>query len=222
MTGVAAVLFDLDDTLCTYRRSTADLLPAAFERAGVEPFFAVAAYHERIGEYVDDTDSKAELRRAAFADLAEEAGLDRAVGERVAAAYADERDHAAVRALSGVPEVLSTLSADHRLALVTNGTPEMQNPKLDALDLRGRFETVVYAGHDVPAKPAAAPFERALSALDVRADRAVYVGDDPETDVDGATAVGLRTVLVGDAAPAAREPTDRVDDVAALRDPPWA
>ncbi len=221
MTGVGAVLFDLDETLCTYRESTADLLPAAFERAGVDPFFEVAEYHERIGDYVDEADSKAELRRAAFGDLAVEGGLNRAVGERVAAGYAASRDHAAVDPLPGVPGVLAALGAEYDLALVTNGSPEMQDPKLDALDLWDHFETVVYAGHDVPAKPAAEPFERALSALGTPPQRAVYVGDDPEADVDGAAAVGLRTVLVGDTTPGDREPTHRVDDVAPLRDPPW-
>jgi HAD superfamily hydrolase (TIGR01549 family) len=222
MTGVAAVLFDLDDTLCTYRHSTADLLPVAFERAGVDPFFEAAEYHELIGDYVDDTDSKAELRRTVFGDLAVAAGRDRAVGHAVADAYAAARDHRAIDPLPGVPAVLETLGERHRIGLVTNGGPDMQDPKLDALGLAESFETVVYAGHDVPAKPAAEPFERALSAVDAPAERAVYVGDDPETDVDGAAAVGLRTALVGDAAPATNEPTYRVDDVAALATPPWA
>ncbi len=221
MTGVEAILLDLDETLCTYRRSTADLLPAAFEAAGVDPFFTVEAYHDRIGDYVDATDTKADLRRAAFGDLAAEAGLERAVGERVADAYAAARDHAAVDPLPGVPPVLESLAEEYDLALVTNGSPDMQAPKLDALDLRHYFETVVYAGHDVPAKPASAPFERAVTALDVAPERAVYVGDDPAADVDGAAAVGLRTVLVGDASPATHAPTHRVASVAALSAPPW-
>lgn len=33
-----AVLFDLDDTLCRYRRSGSELLAAAFERTGRDPF----------------------------------------------------------------------------------------------------------------------------------------------------------------------------------------
>ncbi|PSQ56909.1 haloacid dehalogenase, partial [Halobacteriales archaeon SW_7_71_33] len=32
---VETVLFDLDDTLCTYRRSGAELLSLAFDRVGV-------------------------------------------------------------------------------------------------------------------------------------------------------------------------------------------
>ena len=46
-------------------------------------------------------------------------------------------------------------------------------------------------------KPHRAPFDRALSLLDVAAAEAIFVGDDHRWDVVGAQAAGLRPVLLG-------------------------
>ena len=46
-------------------------------------------------------------------------------------------------------------------------------------------------------KPHRAPFDRALSLLDVAAAEALFVGDDHRWDVVGAQAAGLRPVLLG-------------------------
>lgn len=78
------------------------------------------------------------------------------------------------------------LREDHALGIVTNGGPDTQKPKLDALGLTRSFDTVVYAGYDVAPKPDPAPFERALGDLDVRPERAVHVGNSLEADVAGA------------------------------------
>jgi len=45
-------------------------------------------------------------------------------------------------------------------------------------------------------KPAAAIFERALDIADVEPARAIHVGDDIATDIEGALGVGMRTVLL--------------------------
>jgi FMN phosphatase YigB (HAD superfamily) len=45
-------------------------------------------------------------------------------------------------------------------------------------------------------KPHPSPFRRALEILDVPAKEAVFVGDDPVWDVDGANGAGLRPILL--------------------------
>ena len=165
MAPVDAVCFDLDDTLCAYRRTGAELLDIAFADAGVEPFFTVEDYHARYAEFVADSDGVADLREACFAAIAADRGRDPAAGRAVARAYAAERDHRAVRPLPGAREAVARLSADHSLALVTNGSAPMQSRKLDALGLADAFETVVHAGYDTPPKPEPDPFHRALADL---------------------------------------------------------
>jgi len=87
----------------------------------------------------------------------------------------------------------------------------MQDPKLESLGIEPYLDTVVYAGHDLPAKPDPEPFERALEALDVPSDRAVYVGNNYETDVLGAAAADLPSVFVGE--PPADGPVEPVSSV---------
>lgn len=221
-TPVDAVLFDLDETLCVYRRDGATVLSAAFEDAGVEPFFDIYDYYGRYGEYVADTDSVDQLRERCFADLAEERGRDRETGRAVARAYARERDQTNVEAMPGAHDVVAALAEDHRIGLVTNGAPGMQQTKLGALGLDGAFETIVYAGYDAASKPAPEPFDLALSDLGVERERAVHVGNSPESDVAGAHAAGLRSVWLREDGRSPEHPPDwTVESLTELLDPPW-
>lgn len=195
---VRAVTLDLDDTLVSYRRSPGEVLDDAFESVGVEPLFPVEAYYDRFEEFAEQTDSMAELRRKCFATLATERGHDAETGRTVAAAFADERDHGNVAWCRGAEEFLDTL--DERAipyAVVTNGPPDAQRQKLDAVGLSERVETVVFAGHDCPAKPDPEPVERAVEILGADAARVVHVGDSA-SDVGSARAAGVGAVLVDD------------------------
>ena len=194
-----AVLFDVDDTLCRYRRTGDKLLSVAFERTGVDPFITLEEYHDRYPDFVDDTDSMTDLREQCFATIAAEKGRDPAVGRRIAAVYADERDHGNVEPLPGLESALGAVG-DRPLGVVTNGAPEMQSAKLEALGLDDAFDVVVHAGYDAPAKPSPEPFETALSALSVRPERAVHVGNSLRSDVAGARAAGVRTVWLAEKA----------------------
>lgn len=193
-----AVLLDLDGTLCEYVRGTRELLDASFDAVGVDPLFAPADYHELVDRYAGREDSMLALRRRCFAELAAEAGHDPELGHELANAYAAERDHSNVRPLPGTHEALDYLREHYPLGLVTNGGPTMQDQKIEGIEATHRFEAVVYAGHDVPAKPSPEPFERALSAIDAAPERAVYVGNNYEADVLGAAEAGLDAVLLGD------------------------
>jgi putative hydrolase of the HAD superfamily len=222
--AVTAVLFDIDDTLCVYRRRGPELLSLAFDAVGVEPYFTAAEYYDRYPEFADGTDSVAELRRTCFAAISEERGRDPALGRAVADAYATERDHANVDFLPGAREALAALADRYRLGIVTNGAPEMQAQKLAALGLADRFETVVHAGYDAPAKPAPEPFERALAALGVSADRTIHVGDGLETDVAGAKAAGLTAAWLSDGTDPAQDHPDPdyvFGSMHALAERPW-
>ena len=221
---VETVLFDLDDTLVAYPRAASAVLADAFDAVGVAPVFPVEAYFERYDEFLTDAASLLDLREACFAALAEERGVDVDVGRAVARAFTERRDPDNVELLPGAAEVLATLADDHgcRLGLVTNGPPMAQRPKLSAVGLDGRFETVVFAGHDTAPKPDPAPFRRALSALDAAADAAVHVGNSLASDVAGAAAAGLRSAWIpAYAEEATATPDYRLESLADLGSPPW-
>jgi len=198
MVDYDAVVWDLDGTLCEYVRSKDELLAAAFGTLDVEPPFSASDYVKRVDLYADRADSMVERRRLCFAELAEENGHDPELGREAADIYAAERDHSNVRFLDGAAEALEYVAERYPLALVTNGGPDMQDQKIDGLGIRDHFETIVYAGHDVAAKPDPEPFERALAALDTSPDRSIYVGNNYEADVVGAANAGLDSVLIGE------------------------
>lgn len=83
-----------------------------------------------------------------------------------------------------------------RLAVVTNGSSPNQRAKLARSGVEPLLDAVVVSGEVGVSKPAPEIFARALSALDIAAADAVFVGDDPRRDVVGAARAGLRTVWV--------------------------
>lgn len=202
---IEAVVFDLDATLCERRRPGSEVLSVAFEKVGVEPFFTLAEYHAKIDD-IGDTGSDVGRRVRCFEALAKERGRDSGVGRAVADAYETERDYTDVRFTLGAEDALETLCERYPLALVTNGGPDTQRAKIEALDLASQFEKIVLAGYETAAKPDPEPFVIALDALDVQPANAVYVGNSLGHDVVGAHAAGIQACWIPD------EPPDHAAD----------
>jgi HAD superfamily hydrolase (TIGR01662 family) len=100
------------------------------------------------------------------------------------------------RVPAGLPEAL----ARARAAGLAVGIVSNSEGKLDALfahvGLADAFVCVVDSAHEGVRKPDPEIFRRALARVGVPASRALYVGDLPSVDVDGARGAGLSAVLV--------------------------
>ncbi|WP_018883242.1 HAD family hydrolase [Paenibacillus massiliensis] len=97
--------------------------------------------------------------------------------------------------MQGAEELLHDLRAQgFRLGLITNGSVAVQNRKLDQLQLRAYFETVIVSQAVRLDKPDRRIFELALQRMKVSPQETWYVGDHPVNDVQGASRAGLRTV----------------------------
>jgi len=97
----------------------------------------------------------------------------------------------------------------------------VQKKKVDVLGLAALIDQVVYASEHAPGgKPAREPFVEVLRRLQVAPHDAVMVGDDATNDVDGARAIGMRTIFL---ARTGRSHCDAADAVVhALSDVPGA
>lgn len=219
--SVETVLFDIDDTLCEYRRSGRELLAVAFDSHDLEPFFTIEDYYARYGEFSEITDSIEALRAECFAAIADERGHDPELGRTLAETYTTERDHHNVRALPGVRATIEAFTGEYRLGIVTNGAPTMQAKKLAALGFDESFETVVHAGYDAPAKPDPEPFRQALSTLDGKPKSAVHIGNSLVSDVAGAQAAGITAVWLDDGSEPDPVPDYTLASMEELTNPPW-
>ena len=100
------------------------------------------------------------------------------------------------RSADGAAAALGALRARGlRTGLVSNFDHRLR-PLLSELGLAPLLEVVVLPADAGAAKPDPGIFAVALARLGVRADQAVYVGDDAEHDLDGAQRAGLRAIDV--------------------------
>ena len=87
----------------------------------------------------------------------------------------------------------------YHLGLISNTgmTPGSTFRKyLEQVGILGYFDDLTFSDEVLLAKPAAEIFRRSMAALGVLPEDAVHVGDDLRTDVEGARAVGMKTVWV--------------------------
>ncbi len=97
-----------------------------------------------------------------------------------------------VESPDGVPGLLNQLRRAYRLAMVSNYPDgEAIRASLDKIEWTHFFDTVVVSGDLGYAKPHPLPFETMLSAMGVRADEVLFVGDNWLGDVQGAKRAGM-------------------------------
>ena len=93
--------------------------------------------------------------------------------------------------------VLRKLHGKYKLGLISNlSISESALEILDKFGLSRFFDVVLISGAINKRKPSHEIFERALKALDVKAEKAVFVGDTPQLDIEGPKSVGLKAILV--------------------------
>lgn len=93
--------------------------------------------------------------------------------------------------------LLDELKKDYQLVLLTNGSPTLQNEKLDMTpELVAYFDYIVVSGAYGVGKPNPAIFEHCLFLTGVTKDEAIMVGDNFNTDILGSNRIGMRNVWI--------------------------
>ena len=96
----------------------------------------------------------------------------------------------------GVEALLDRLSSQYRLALITNGPSWTQRAKIEQLQLSRWFEYMVVSGEFGVEKPDPQIFGHVLNQLKIDATDAVMIGDNPDADIRGAHAAGMRAIWI--------------------------
>ncbi len=96
----------------------------------------------------------------------------------------------------GAEAVVQALSTEYTLGVISNGLPDVQANKLNALPFNHSFEPSlrVFSGGVGHAKPDPRIFQHALEHAGVEPREAVMIGDQALADVGGAQGAGLRGV----------------------------
>jgi len=198
-----AVLFDALGTLVELEPPWPRLIDLLHSRFGIEvgwddakrAMLAEMTYYKDHHDEGRDAGSLAGLRLRC-------AGV---VKENLPAAAAAVPDQQLVDVLldslrfAAYPDVPGTLASlrhlDMKLAIVSNWDCSLPDT-LAGLGLEGLVDRVVVSAQAGARKPDPAIFETALNELKVEPERALFVGDSPETDVAGARAAGMRALLL--------------------------
>ena len=192
MCSIAAVVFDLDDTL--YPES----------EYACSGFAAVAeAFADRLG---NPADSAAAMRRLfdsehrprVFDSLLAELGLkeDSELVGRMIEVYRNHRP--TIWLFPDADAALNELRGTYRLGLLSDGRTSTQWAKIDALGLRDRLDAILITSElgSGFGKPSPRPFDCISTRLQVVGSRSVYVADNPAKDFLAPNALGWTTVQV--------------------------
>jgi 2-haloacid dehalogenase len=215
--GIEAVAFDLYGTLL----DVASVGRAAAEVTG-EPAALVDLWRQKqleytwlrslMGRYQDFWATTGDALDYALDRLA--VVVDEATRARLLGAWLD------VRPYPEVPDALDALAlGGRRLAVLSNGSPDMLDAGLASAGLRDRFEHVLSVDELGVFKPHPSVYELALKAFNLPAERILFVSSNA-WDASGARAFGLPVAWVNrSSAPLERlgvPPTVVVPDLAAL------
>jgi putative hydrolase of the HAD superfamily len=183
-TVLRAVAFDLDDTLAVTTRDRETLLSEAADRAEVPLEFDREDYLRAHREH-----SGSESRQPVFEALVDDNAPALTRAYRAAIGEAMEP-------VDGAAETMAHLRDRYRVGLLTDGPDRTQRDKLRRLDWHEAFDGVVVTGAIEAPKPDPEAFETLCATLDVAPEEVVYIGDDPERDIAGATAAGILAIQV--------------------------
>jgi putative hydrolase of the HAD superfamily len=191
MPMIRAILFDLDNTLLDRDASFRDF---ACKLADAYADAAEESREDWIGRVIEWDEDGYKDKRQLFRDVLERLPCRPAAGwEELYAYYRVHYVESAVP-MAGMKELLSALRPYYRLGIVTNGSDSIQNGKIDKLGIRSWFGSVVVSETAGINKPSPLIFARALAELDIKPEQALFVGDHPVNDVEGALLSGMRAV----------------------------
>ncbi|MGB9933380.1 HAD family hydrolase [Haloarcula amylolytica] len=180
------ICFDLDDTVVRYPEPYENIIRRTVEAHGIEYTDELRAVSKDVF-YTAFEALEPDPYRQSMAAVVEAAGADVDLDALVETLR--ETEYASTTVPDAARDSLTALAADNQLAIVTNGVRDRQIGKLDHHGLADLFDRFV-ASYEVGAhKPDSAPFDRVREELP--ADEYVMVGNEYETDVEGARNAGF-------------------------------
>lgn len=205
---IKAIIFDLDDTLCSYFHAVKIALPQTFKvyisHTSVDDFFKtwVEQFHlfcptikksEWYPLYLESGEpTRTELMRRTLAVY----GInDDILAKKLSQAYMENRD----RALKLFPDsldVLNSLKSKYKLGLLTNGPADIQRQEIATLGIEKFFDQIWIEGECKVGKPLKEAFSNIEKEFNLLPEQILMVGNDAGHDIYPAIEYGWKTVWV--------------------------
>ena len=90
--------------------------------------------------------------------------------------------------------VLNSLKSNYRMHIITNGFQEVQHIKIDQSGLSKFFKIVITSEMAGAKKPSPLIFNYALEKARASVENSIMIGDDLNTDIEGALKVGMKAI----------------------------
>jgi putative hydrolase of the HAD superfamily len=116
-----------------------------------------------------------------------------------------------LRPFPSVKEALDQLRPHYRMAAVSNAQHAYGVAELYAVGLLDYFDPVIISGDYGYCKPDPRLFQKALDALQVQAEQALFIGNDMYSDVFGPQQLGMKTIFFSPAGPKKSQPEIQPD-----------
>ncbi len=191
------VLFDLDDTLLDFKAGEAIAFSSALEKFGITPNEQmVERYHEinsMLWKRLELQEiGREELMSRRFGMLFQEFSID-LDGIEVEKCYEHELSLQHIF-MPGALSILEELYGSYELYMVSNGSTDIQNRRLDDSGLRRYFRSIFISQELGAEKPSARFFDIVFSEITgFRRDQAIIVGDSLSSDIRGGKNAGILT-----------------------------
>lgn len=206
-----AVIFDLDETLFDRRGSLRIFLADQLSR------LTPGLWQNADGTINDflELDRRGQTPKLdVYKTLLIEAGID---DEALAIALFADYEHSAwrfARAFDGMEEMFAEFGRlGIKTGIVSNGQTHIQLRSLLALNLDRLVDTYLISESEDLRKPEAEIFRRAAGKLAIAPERCIFVGDNPEADIEAARQVGMKTIWFPNGAVWPADLTQRPDAV---------
>ncbi len=169
------------------------------KKIGINPFEGLwGEFSDEGGEFPALKNIVADYRKDTWTAGLKDMGIrDEALGYELGEAFPKERRKTAALFADTI-QLLDTLKGDYELLLLTNGSPSLQNTKLElSPELKNYFKQIIISGDFGKGKPEPAIFEYALQLTETKnKEEVLMVGDNLNTDILGAYLTGIPSVWI--------------------------
>ena len=198
------IIFDLDDTLCDYRKAKENARPhinEVLKTFGID----IDGFWNRFNrvepllfrQFADRSIARDEYRIRRFADVLEGSHprfIE--ISSELNHIHMQETNQKTELFYDTIPLMKVLRAKGIEAVILTNGPSDSQRAKFKALGLSRYIQRIYFSEEIGFAKPNRRAFEFVLRDLDAAAPDVLMVGDSIEIDIDGAEQAGIKAVLI--------------------------